>query len=352
MMAQFQAQEQKVTQGLKQVQASSLQERTLLHQQLQDANAKLALDADALTKANTQTAEISRMEQDMHAMTSERDTNAMTIQQLQAQITQSESDKKMQIDRANERLKNYERALFDTRQVLAMKDAKIATLESNVKRLSAGKAASPRPVGADNITPHPGSIDGSVTRASPGPQRTAMPEHLRTGSPPSVSQVYNQGWGPDPRQQEGNKRVSFREDDSIVLADVAVKTTPAEPRQYDPQSAYGTQAPAPAQFQASSLGPATAGLQGNQGGRLPMHPQQAQSFAFSPAAQYAQPFAQAQYPQSQQYSPQQQPRQPYQQMQAQQAHLNPAQAKEQVYNAADYRESPTLQQMPTENQFF
>ncbi|MGB1598024.1 MAG: hypothetical protein ACPIOQ_35030, partial [Promethearchaeia archaeon] len=73
--------------------------------------------ADALTKANTQTAEISRMEQDMHAMTSERDTNAMTIQQLQAQITQSESDKKMQIDRANERLKNYERALFDTRQV-------------------------------------------------------------------------------------------------------------------------------------------------------------------------------------------------------------------------------------------
>ena len=83
-----------------------------------------------------------------------------------------------------------------------------------------------------------------------------------------------------------------------------------------------------------------------------MHPQQAQSFAFSPAAQYAQPFAQAQYPQSQQYSPQQQPRQPYQQMQAQQAHLNPAQAKEQVYNAADYRESPTLQQMPTENQFF
>jgi hypothetical protein len=42
----------------------------------------------------------------------------------------------MQMDRANERLKNYERALFDTRQVLAMKDAKIATLESNVSRLS------------------------------------------------------------------------------------------------------------------------------------------------------------------------------------------------------------------------
>ena len=73
-----------------------------------------------------------------------------------------------------------------------------------------------------------------------------------------------------------------------------------------------------------------------------MHPQQAQSFAFSPAAQYAQPFAQAQYPQSQQYSPQQQPRQPYQQMQAQQAHLNPAQAQEQAQAPGYLENGPWL----------
>lgn len=45
------------------VQESSAQERTVLHKQLQDANAKLALAAEALTKANSQTAEMSRMEQ-------------------------------------------------------------------------------------------------------------------------------------------------------------------------------------------------------------------------------------------------------------------------------------------------
>ena len=46
MMAQFQAQEMKIAKGLKDVQASSVQERTLLHKQLQDANAKLALAAE------------------------------------------------------------------------------------------------------------------------------------------------------------------------------------------------------------------------------------------------------------------------------------------------------------------
>jgi len=46
MMAQFQAQEKKIQQGLKDVQASSVHERTQLHKQLQDANAKLALAAE------------------------------------------------------------------------------------------------------------------------------------------------------------------------------------------------------------------------------------------------------------------------------------------------------------------
>ena len=72
-------------------------------------------------------------------MTAERESNLKNIQHLETQIQQAESAQKMQMDRANERLKNYERALFDTRQVLAMKDAKIATLESNVTRLSGGQ---------------------------------------------------------------------------------------------------------------------------------------------------------------------------------------------------------------------
>lgn len=50
------------------VQESSAHERTVLHKQLQDANAKLALAAEALTKANAQTAEMSRMEQVCYRM--------------------------------------------------------------------------------------------------------------------------------------------------------------------------------------------------------------------------------------------------------------------------------------------
>ena len=48
MISQFQAQEKKVTDGLKEVQASSVHERTQLHKQLQDANVKLALAAEVI----------------------------------------------------------------------------------------------------------------------------------------------------------------------------------------------------------------------------------------------------------------------------------------------------------------
>ena len=47
----------------------------------------------------------------------ERDAASKHMQTLEMSASQAESDKKMQIDRANERLKSYERALFDTRQV-------------------------------------------------------------------------------------------------------------------------------------------------------------------------------------------------------------------------------------------
>jgi hypothetical protein len=96
MISQFQAQEKKVTDGLKEVQASSVHERTQLHKQLQDANVKLALAAEvilcalyvltlhcfavwdpcthvriwqALTKANSQTAEMSKMENHLRTVT-------------------------------------------------------------------------------------------------------------------------------------------------------------------------------------------------------------------------------------------------------------------------------------------
>ena len=90
----------------------------------------------------------------------ERDDHKKAIQNLEEQLQKAESSQKMQMDRANERLKNYERALFDTRQVLAMKDAKIATLESNINRLTSGQplnsarsASSEGPMSAYGSTP-------------------------------------------------------------------------------------------------------------------------------------------------------------------------------------------------------
>jgi hypothetical protein len=99
----------------------------------------------------------------------ERDDNKKAIQNLQEQLQKAESSQKMQMDRANERLKNYERALFDTRQVLAMKDAKIATLESNINRLTSGQplnsarsASSDNPMSGYGSTPPPQAAYSSV----------------------------------------------------------------------------------------------------------------------------------------------------------------------------------------------
>ena len=101
----------------------------------------------------------------------DRDANLKTIQSLEAKLQQEKSSQKMQMDRANERLKNYERALFDTRQVLAMKDAKIAKLESgqplssarsaSSDNGSAGYASTPPPQAAYNSVPLPRDAPGS-----------------------------------------------------------------------------------------------------------------------------------------------------------------------------------------------
>jgi hypothetical protein len=63
----------------------------------------------------------------------ERDAASKHMQTLEMSASQAESDKKMQIDRANERLKSYERALFDTRQVSCFisRDGRINEGEQN-----------------------------------------------------------------------------------------------------------------------------------------------------------------------------------------------------------------------------
>lgn len=52
------------------------------------------------------------------ALAKEKEQDRMKISAMEHQLHQSESMYKMQMERTNERLKHYERALFDTRQVL------------------------------------------------------------------------------------------------------------------------------------------------------------------------------------------------------------------------------------------
>ena len=121
---------------IEEVQNQANQERNVLHKQLQDANQKLALAAEALTSASSQSAEMSRLEIQMRgvknlsmfdmytdvgclsALAKEKEQDRMKISAMEHQLHQSESMYKMQMERTNERLKHYERALFDTRQVL------------------------------------------------------------------------------------------------------------------------------------------------------------------------------------------------------------------------------------------
>eukprot|EP00960_Hanusia_phi_P057200 763491-Hanusia_phi.AAC.4 len=120
---------------IEEIQSQASHERNVLHKQLQDANQKLALAAEALNSASAQSAEMSRLEIQMRALNKEKEQDRMKLSAMEHQLHQSESMYKMQMERTNERLKHYERALFDTRQVLAMKDTKIAQLETNISRL-------------------------------------------------------------------------------------------------------------------------------------------------------------------------------------------------------------------------
>jgi hypothetical protein len=148
------------------------------------------------------------MEQQMRALSDERDNCIKTTKQLEAQIQQAESAQKMQMDRANERQKNYERALYDTRQVLAMKDAKIATLESNLQRAGGGQVVT----SALPDVPLSGSFDARQMSGSFDASKPTIASGL-SGSLDSSSSSSRKKTGSDAQQtpSSANKRVSFRE---------------------------------------------------------------------------------------------------------------------------------------------
>jgi hypothetical protein len=152
-----------------------------------------------------QVTEMARMEQQMRALSDERDNCIKTTKQLEAQIQQAESAQKMQMDRANERQKNYERALYDTRQVLAMKDAKIATLESNLQKAGGGQVVT----SALPDVPLSGSFDA---RQMSGSFDASKPT-IASGLSGSLDSSSRKKTGSDAQQtpSSANKRVSFRE---------------------------------------------------------------------------------------------------------------------------------------------
>ncbi len=128
-------------------------ERTALHGRLQDANARLALAAEALHGAARKSGDMAVLEQQLaeaaHARDDARARAARAeaaVQQarggaaaLEAQLGQAQQEAAgaaLELERARERVQSYERALFDTRQSIALKDARVAELEANAARLS------------------------------------------------------------------------------------------------------------------------------------------------------------------------------------------------------------------------
>jgi len=132
---QLHAEKAAATGQLEEMQRQFKKERDALHQQLSEANSKLSMAAEALRISGQQVAEITSLEQQLRATGKQREEDKMKIVSMEAQLNQTNSGNRVQIDRANERIQAYERALFDARQTLASKDSRIAELESSVARL-------------------------------------------------------------------------------------------------------------------------------------------------------------------------------------------------------------------------
>eukprot|EP00285_Hemiselmis_virescens_P007734 CAMPEP_0173385888 /NCGR_PEP_ID=MMETSP1356-20130122/8482_1 /TAXON_ID=77927 ORGANISM="Hemiselmis virescens, Strain PCC157" /NCGR_SAMPLE_ID=MMETSP1356 /ASSEMBLY_ACC=CAM_ASM_000847 /LENGTH=1265 /DNA_ID=CAMNT_0014341893 /DNA_START=61 /DNA_END=3855 /DNA_ORIENTATION=+ len=132
---QLHAEKAAATGQLEEIQKQFKKERDVLHQQLSEANSKLSMAAEALRISGQQVAEITSLEQQLRATGKQREEDKMKIVSMEAQLNQTSSGSRVQIDRANERIQAYERALFDSRQSLASKDSRIAELESSVSRL-------------------------------------------------------------------------------------------------------------------------------------------------------------------------------------------------------------------------
>jgi len=132
---QLHAEKAAATGQLEELQKQFNKERDALHQQLSEANSKLSMAAEALRISGQQVAEITSLEQQLRATGKQREEDKMKIVSMEAQLNQTNSGNRVQIDRANERIQAYERALFDARQTLASKDSRIAELESSVSRL-------------------------------------------------------------------------------------------------------------------------------------------------------------------------------------------------------------------------
>lgn len=124
---------------------SSMQkQRNDLHAQLSEANNKLEEAARQLLRANEHRAQTYALEEQLQHVQDQlkrvcvhRDNLQDQQQHVQQLLSDTESRAQGHSQQAKERQNNMERALFDTRQVVAVKDKKIAHLEYQISRASA-----------------------------------------------------------------------------------------------------------------------------------------------------------------------------------------------------------------------
>lgn len=79
------------------LQARFSRDSEVLHQQLSEANAKLAMAAEALRVSGQQTLEITNLEQQLRAAGKQREEDRMKIVSMDAQLSQTASGSKVMI---------------------------------------------------------------------------------------------------------------------------------------------------------------------------------------------------------------------------------------------------------------
>jgi len=148
-------------------------ERSVLHKQLQEANSKLDMAADALTAAANQSSEMKGMEQRIRVMSAEREMDRVRALSMEAQLEQVAQGRDYETEQLTTRIASYERALFETRRSLAAKDSRISQLDGQLSKLT-GVPSSGASYGSPAVRPSTSPVRSVPPPNDDSPERVGF----------------------------------------------------------------------------------------------------------------------------------------------------------------------------------